>query len=91
MTISAQISVYPLRQAELSPAVEAVRRGLESEGIDAEVGPMSTLAVGEVSRLFEALRKGFEGAARGGQVAMVVTVSNACPVGGREASGVGGL
>ena len=36
---SAQISVYPLRQAELHPAVEAVRRAPEGSKCVPEVGP----------------------------------------------------
>jgi uncharacterized protein YqgV (UPF0045/DUF77 family) len=88
---SAQISVYPLRREDLSPAVEAVRRELQKEGLDAQVGPMSTLAIGEASCLFAALRKGFEAAASGGPVALVVTVSNACPVRERPSSGMGDL
>jgi len=80
VTVSAQISLYPLRQQELSPAIEAFRLALESEGLEAQAGPMSTLVVGESSRVFAALQEGFEHAAAGGPVAMVVTVSNACPV-----------
>jgi hypothetical protein len=41
---------------------------------------MSTLVSGEASRIFAALRAGFEQAAALGPVAMNVTVSNACPV-----------
>jgi len=47
MTISAQVSVYPLRQEHLSPAVEAVRAELEAHGLRAEVGAMSTQVVGD--------------------------------------------
>jgi uncharacterized protein YqgV (UPF0045/DUF77 family) len=80
MTVSAQISLYPLRQERLSPAIEALRQALEREGLAAQVGPMSTLVSGEASRVFAALRYGFEQAAAAGPVAMTVTVSNACPV-----------
>ena len=80
MSVSAQISLYPLRQQELSPGIDALCLALEREGLDVQVGPMSTLVAGESSRLFAALREGFEDAAAGGPVAMVVTVSNACPV-----------
>ena len=91
MTISAQVSVYPLRQARISPAIDAVRGALEEAGLEAQVGAMSTIVSGEASRVFEALRRGFERAAADGHVVMVLTVSNACPVQERDASGVGGL
>jgi len=77
--VSAQISLYPLRQQKLGPAIELIRQALEREGLEADVGPMSTLVTGETSRVFAALREGFERAAGGGAVAMVVTISNACP------------
>jgi uncharacterized protein YqgV (UPF0045/DUF77 family) len=79
MRASAQISVYPLRQQHLGPAIEAVRLAFENEGLAPEVGPMSTLASGDAERIFSALREAFESVARTGDVAMVVTLSNACP------------
>jgi uncharacterized protein YqgV (UPF0045/DUF77 family) len=91
MTVSAQISLYPLRQEELSPGIDALRRALEREGLAVQVGPMSTLVVGESIRFFAALQQGFEHAAAGGPVAMVVTVSNACPVGDRGPVDLGDL
>jgi uncharacterized protein YqgV (UPF0045/DUF77 family) len=79
VNVSAQVSLYPLRQERLSPALEVLRRALEREGLAAQVGPMSTLVTGEAGRVFAALQVGFEQAAAGGSVVMVVTVSNACP------------
>ena len=89
MSVSAQISVYPLRQQHLGPAVEAVRLALKSGGLEPEVGPMSTLVRGDADRIFAALREAFERAAAGGDVAMVFTLSNTCPadVGGAGAVG----
>jgi uncharacterized protein YqgV (UPF0045/DUF77 family) len=81
MTIaSAQISIYPLRQERLGPAIETVRTTLAAHGLDATVGPMSTVVVGEDTTIFAALSEAFAKAADTGQVVMTVTVSNACPV-----------
>jgi len=80
MSVSAQISIYPLRQERLGPAVEAVRLALESRRLEPEVGPMSTFVTGDSESIFAALREAFEQAAETGPVAMVLTVSNACPV-----------
>ena len=77
MTISVQISVYPLRQEHLSPAVKAE---LNAHGLRPEVGGMSTQVVGETEVVFAALRDAFMRVAANGQVVMTVTVSNACPV-----------
>ncbi len=80
MTSSAQISVYPLRQEHLGPAIEIVRETLEAHGLQAQVGPMSTIVTGETGIVFDALAEAFDKAARTGEVVMTFTVSNACPV-----------
>jgi len=81
MTISAQISVYPLRQERFSPAIEAVTQALAKAGLHSEVGPMSTLVTGEAQAVFAALYEAFVAAATTGHVVLTVTLSNACPVG----------
>ena len=81
MTIaSAQISVYPLRQDRLGPAIEAVRSALVAHRLNPDLGPMSTIVVGEDAAIFAALAEAFAKAAEAGQVVMTFTVSNACPV-----------
>jgi uncharacterized protein YqgV (UPF0045/DUF77 family) len=80
MISSAQISLYPLRQEHLGPAIGIVRETLEAHGLRAEVGPMSTMVAGEAAIVFAALADAFDKAARTGQVVMTFTVSNACPV-----------
>lgn len=78
--ISAQISLYPLRQTSLSEPIEDLLRSLRSRGLDVRPGPMSALVVGEAGALFDALEQAFREAAEGGQVVMVATFSNACPI-----------
>jgi len=78
--VSAQISLYPLGQKNLDPAIRAVWAVLERHGLDYQVGAMSTLAWGEDSDVFAALQEAFEEATRSGPAVMVVTISNACPV-----------
>lgn len=80
LTISAQVSVYPLRQKHLTPAIEAVTAALEARGLHPEVGPMSTQVTGVADRLFAALGEAFAQAAANSHVVMSITVSNACPV-----------
>jgi uncharacterized protein YqgV (UPF0045/DUF77 family) len=80
MIASAQISVYPLRQERLAPAVENVRSALISHGLAPQVGPMSTTVVGDDATIFGALREAFAKAAASGEIVMTVTVSNACPI-----------
>ncbi len=81
MTIAAQVAIYPLRQDRLTPAITAVSRAFEAAGLRPEVGPMSTMVIGEAATVFRALEEAFVRAGTVGHVVMTVTVSNACPVG----------
>jgi len=81
MIISAQVSLYPLRQERLSPAIQAVSDALLAAGLHPETGSMSTLVTGEADRVFAALHQAFVRGAATGQVVMTVTLSNACSVG----------
>jgi uncharacterized protein YqgV (UPF0045/DUF77 family) len=80
MIISAQLSIYPLRQERLTPAIQAVSSALADAGLQPEVGPMSTLVTGDTEVVFTALHRAFVQTAATGHVVMTVTVSNACPV-----------
>nr|MBC7244853.1 thiamine-binding protein [Chloroflexota bacterium] len=79
MSTSAQVSIYPLGQPDLSPAIEAVWQVFQEHGLHYEPGPMSTLVQGEEEALFAALRSAFHAASQHGATVMVATVSNACP------------
>jgi uncharacterized protein YqgV (UPF0045/DUF77 family) len=57
MKVSAQISIYPLRQEELSPAVNAVREALKASGLTPVVGPMSTFVTGDSATVFSAIQE----------------------------------
>ena len=79
MFVAAQVSLYPLRQANLSPAIGVALSIFREHGLDVSEGTMSTLVSGEDGALFNALRDAFKVSAEQGDVVMVVTVSNACP------------
>lgn len=85
--ISAQISIYPLRQDDLSPSVDVVNEALARHGLERQTGSMSTMAWGDDEKVFSALLDAFRGAAARGQTVMVITVSNACPLPGKTAYG----
>ena len=80
MIASAQVSIYLLRQERLGPAVEAVRAALVAHGLEPDVGPMSTVVVGEDAVIFAALGDAYARAAESGHVVMTATISNACPI-----------
>jgi hypothetical protein len=49
MIMSAQLSLYPLRQEHLSPAIQAVNEALRAAGLQPQVGAMSTLVTGDAA------------------------------------------
>ena len=76
--VSAQISLYPLGQESVGPAIRQVVRMLRQRGLRTQVGEMSTLVWGEEETIFDALKAAFHCAAERGDTVMVVTLSNAC-------------
>jgi uncharacterized protein YqgV (UPF0045/DUF77 family) len=80
MDVSAQISLYPLRQDHLSPTIREMQDVLVAAGLDVACGPMSTMVTGDGAAVFDALKMSFLRAAATGHVVMTATVSNACPV-----------
>ena len=78
--IKAQVSLYPLGQATLSPAIGEALHILRQHGLDVEVGAMSSLVAGEDTAVFTGLRSAFSQISEQGPVVMVATFSNACPI-----------
>jgi uncharacterized protein YqgV (UPF0045/DUF77 family) len=87
MGVAAQVSLYPLRSARLSPAIGRALATFREHGLDLQAGTMSTIVSGDDEAVFAALRQAFAAAAADGQeVVMVVTISNACPMPGSASS-----
>ncbi len=78
--ISAQVSVYPLRQASLSPAIEAALAVFRSHKLEVQPGVMSTMISGDDDEVFASIKETFQQAAHYGDVVISVTLSNACHV-----------
>jgi tRNA (adenine37-N6)-methyltransferase len=86
--ISAQVSLYPLGQVHLSPAITTLLRVLDAHGLAVEAGVMSSVVSGESTAVFAALQAAFNQVAQAGRVVMLVTYSNACPIAVQEATAV---
>ena len=80
MFVSAQISLYPLREARLSPIIDQALDTLKERGLTVSPGAMSRFVSGDDEVLFAALREVFQKSSSEGDIVMVVTLSNACPV-----------
>jgi uncharacterized protein YqgV (UPF0045/DUF77 family) len=82
--VAAHLSVYPLRQEEVTPGIGAALDALNESGVEHETGVMGTLLWGEDERVFRALLDAFRNASSIGGTTIVVTISNACPYPGKE-------
>ena len=78
--ISVQVSLYPLRQPHLGPAISNALDVFRAHGLQVTSGAMSTTVVGEADVLFDALKASFQSAAAVGDVVMIASISNCCPV-----------
>ncbi len=81
MKVQAQISLYPLRTPDLAEPITRFVQQLERDGLDINIGPMSTQVTGDSNVLFARLAEAFEDAASHGDVVLLLKVSNACPEG----------
>jgi uncharacterized protein YqgV (UPF0045/DUF77 family) len=80
MLISAEVSLYTLRQPKLSPVIGEALCIFRAHGLEVKPGIMSTLITGDDDAVFDSLKKAFGQAAGQGQVVMHVSVSNSCPM-----------
>jgi uncharacterized protein YqgV (UPF0045/DUF77 family) len=64
----------------VSPIIEQALRIFQAHGLAVRLGEMSTVVTGEDVAVFTSLKDIFAQAAQQGDVVMVVTLSNACPM-----------
>ena len=77
--VGLQLSLYPLRQAHVRPAIEAAVRAAAGEGIELTVGRLSSFASGGEEAVFAAVRAAFVAARSLGPTVLVVTLSSGLP------------
>jgi len=80
MFLAAQVSMYPLRQPDLSPAIDKALTIFQRHGLKVTPGAMSSVVSGEDEALFSAIKEAFQQTAEEGELVMILTLSNACPV-----------
>ena len=79
MKVQAEISLYPLRQNELSNPIQEFVQVLENNKLQVKTGSMSSFVTGDSQVVFESLRKAFEQLAEKYEVVVNAKISNACP------------
>jgi uncharacterized protein YqgV (UPF0045/DUF77 family) len=85
--ISVQLSVYPLRQPEIGPTISKVIEVLRGQGLDVRTGTMSTMVIGDCDTVFDGIKASFRVAAVSGDVVMIASISNCCPLPAAESDG----
>ena len=79
MKIQAEISLYPLRQNDLTEPIQQFVESLKNGNLNVKTGSMSSVISGEESIVFQSLQKAFEQAAQEYEVVLTAKISNACP------------
>ena len=79
MKVQAEVSLYPLRQNDLTEPIRQFAESLKNENLNVKTGSMSSVISGEESIVFQSLQKAFEQAAKKYEVVLNVKISNACP------------
>lgn len=77
--LTAQVSLYPLKQKPLLPIIEEALHVFKEHGLEIKPGSMSTVIAGNELTLWSGLQSAFRVAAGHGETVMLITVSNACP------------
>ena len=79
MKVQAEVSIYPLRQNDLTSPIQQFVEGLKNNKLQVKVGPMSSLVAGDSKVVFENLLEDFEQLAEEYEVVLTAKISNVCP------------
>jgi uncharacterized protein YqgV (UPF0045/DUF77 family) len=78
-SVSVQLSIYPIGDADVSRAIEQALDILKEFGLSPKLGPMSTLVHGKTDKIFGAIEKVYRVSANEFRIVMVATFSNTAP------------
>jgi len=79
MKVQAEVSLYALRQNDLTGPIRQFIESLECDNLKVKTGSMSSLISGESRVVFQGLQEAFEQVAQISEVVLTAKVSNACP------------
>jgi len=84
MNVQAEVSLYPLRQNDLTKPIQQFVQVLEKDNLKVKTAAMSSFVTGDSEVLFRNLREAFEQLAKEYEVVMTAKISNACPEVGKD-------
>jgi len=79
MKVQAEVSLYPLRQDDLTKPIQQFVESLKNENLNVKTRSMSSVILGDSQIVFQGLQKAFEQAAQEYEVVLTAKISNACP------------
>ena len=79
MKVQAEVSLYPLRQNDLTEPIQQFVESLKNGNLNVKTGLMSSVISGDSQMVFQRLQKAFEQTAQRCEVVLTVKISNACP------------
>ncbi len=79
MKVQAEVSLYPLRQKDLTKPIQQFVKVMESNNLKVNTGAMSSFITGDSQVVFEGLQEAFEQLALRYEVVLTAKISNACP------------
>ena len=79
MKVKAEVSIYPLRNSDLTRLIQQFVEVLKDNKLQVRVGPMSSLVEGDSQVVFQSLQDDFEQLAAEHEVVLTAKISNACP------------
>jgi len=78
MKVQAEVSLYPLRQNDLTEPIQQFVESLKNGNLNVKTGSMSSVISGDSKIVFQSLQKAFEQAAQKYEVILTTKISNAC-------------
>ena len=79
MKVQAELSLYPLRQNDLTKPIHQFIEKLEGDNLNVKTGSMSSIISGGSHEVFQSIEKAFEKGAQRYEVVLTAKISNACP------------
>lgn len=79
MKVQAEVSLYPLRQNDLTEPIQQFVESLKNANLNVKTGSMSSIISGDSKIVFQSLQKAFEQATQKYEVVLTAKISNACP------------
>jgi uncharacterized protein YqgV (UPF0045/DUF77 family) len=75
--VSCEVSLYPMETTDSDQIINKALSSIQSQGVNCEVGPLSTFISGPPEKVWQAMRILYDTASTNSkEVSMVMTVSN---------------